>query len=187
MEGANRELESTYAKVRPSPGAATFVEVEGRLAARPRMEGGGTQTTLVVDKVVRWLPKERCLPRFASAPLADTQWRLTHLGGTAVPAASDPKRQPSLVFDTASQTFSGTTGCNRLVGQFTIDQASMTLVMAGTLMACRDEAKAEAAIVGALKATRSYRITGRVLELIDDKGVTVARFEARSPTGITVK
>jgi uncharacterized lipoprotein NlpE involved in copper resistance len=86
MEGANRELESTYAKVRPSPGAATLVEVEGRLAARPRMEGAGTQTTLVVDKVVRWLPKERCLPRFASAPLADTQWRLTHLGGTAVPA-----------------------------------------------------------------------------------------------------
>ena len=63
----------------------------------------------------------------------------------------------------------------------------MTLVAAGTLMACRDEAKAEAAMVGALKATRSYRITGRVLELIDEKGVTVARFEARSPTGITVK
>jgi len=187
MEAANRELESAYAKMRPSPGAATLVEVEGRLAPRPRMEGGGTQTTLVVDKVVRWLPKERCMPRFASAPLADTQWRLTHLGGTAVPAASDPKRQPSIVFDTASQTFSGTTGCNRLVGQFTIDQASMTLVAAGTLMACRDEAKAEAAMVGALKATRSYRITGRVLELIDEKGMTVARFEARDATGITVR
>jgi copper homeostasis protein (lipoprotein) len=187
MEGANRELESSYSKMRPSPGAATMVEVEGRLAARRRMEGAGTQTTLVVDKVVRWLPKERCLPRFASAPLGDTQWRLTHLGGTAVPAASDPRREPSIVFDMASQTFSGTTGCNRLVGQVTIDQASMTLVAAGTLMACRDEAKAEAAMVGALKATRSYRITGRVLELIDEKGATVARFEARSPSGITVK
>ena len=54
-------------------------------------------------------------------------------------------------------------------------------------MACRDEAKAEAAMVGALKATRSYRITGRVLELIDEKGSTVARFEARTATGITVK
>ena len=63
----------------------------------------------------------------------------------------------------------------------------MTLVAAGTLMACRDEAKAEAAMVGALKATRSYRITGRVLELMDEKGTTVARFEARSATGITVK
>ena len=151
------------------------------------MEGAGTQTTLVVDKVVRWLPKDRCAPRFASAPLGDTQWRLTHLGTTAVPAASDPRREPSIVFDMASQTFSGTTGCNRLVGQVTIDQASMTLVAAGTLMACRDEAKAEAAMVGALKATRSYRITGRVLELIDEKGVTVARFEARTATGITVK
>jgi copper homeostasis protein (lipoprotein) len=187
MEGANRELETSYAKVRPSPGAATLVEVEGRLAARPRMAGGGTQTTLVVDKIVRWLPKDRCLPRFASAPLGETQWRLTHLGGTSVPAASDPKREPSLVFDTASQTFSGTTGCNRLVGQFTIDQASMTLVAAGTLMACRDAAKAEIAMVGALKATRSYRITGRVLELIDEKGVTVARLEAKVPAGITVR
>ena len=187
MEGANRELESTYAKVRPSPGAATLVEVEGRLAARPRMEGSGTQTTLVVDKVVRWLPKERCMPRFASAPLADTQWRLTHLGSTAVPAVADPRREASIVFDAASHTFSGTTGCNRLVGQFTVDQASMTLVAAGTLMACRDDAKADAAMVGALKATRSYRITGRVLELIDGKGVTVARFEAKTPSGITVR
>ena len=96
MEGANRELESSYAKVRPSPGAATLVEVEGRLAPKPRMEGGGTQTTLVVDKVVRWLPKERCMPRFASAPLgrhavaADPPWRHRCARGLRIRGDSPP-------------------------------------------------------------------------------------------------
>ena len=187
MEGASRDLESSYAKVRTSPGAATLVEVEGRLTARPRAEGGGAVTTLVVDRLVRWMPKERCAPRFVSAPLGDSQWRVTHLGGVSVPAAADPRRHPSLVFDMASQTFSGSSGCNRLVGHFTVDQASLTMESAGTLMACRDEAKTEAALMAAIKATRSYRITGRVLELRDPKGVTIARFEAPIAAGITVR
>ena len=187
QEGASRELESSYMKVRPSAGAATMVEVEGRLTSRSKAEGAGNQQTLVVDKIVRWMPKDRCAPRFASAPLSDTQWRLTHLGGAAAPAVTDPKRERSLVFDKASQTFTGSTGCNRLIGQYTIDQAAMTLVAAGTLMACRDEAKAEAALMSALKGTRTYRITGRVLELMDAGGTTLARFEARTPAGITVR
>ena len=187
MEGASRDLESSYAKVRPSAGAATLVEIEGQLTPRPRAEGGGLQTTLVVDRLVRWLPKERCEPRFASAPLGDTQWRVTHLGGTSLPAVTDTRRQPSLVFDTASQTFSGSSGCNRVAGHFMVDQASITMEAAGTLMACRDEAKLEAALMSAIKATKTYRITGRVLELMDANGARVARLEARVPAGIVVR
>ena len=55
------------------------------------------------------------------------------------------------------------------------------------MVACKEEAKTESAFLTALQATRTYRVTGRVLELTDAKGVRVARFEARLPTGITVR
>jgi hypothetical protein len=42
-------------------------------------------------------------------------------------------------------------------------------------------------MMSAIKATRAYRITGRVLELLDGKGTPLARFEARTSSGITVK
>jgi copper homeostasis protein (lipoprotein) len=187
MEAANAELERGYVAERPAPGATVLVDVEGLLTDRPKMEGAGRQTSLVVEKIVRWLPKDICAPRFASAPMAGTYWRLTHLGAAAVPKATDARREPSLTFEASDGTFSGSSGCNRLVGRYEIDNAAMTLTAAGTLMACPDEAKTEAAFTAALKATRAYRVTGRALELLDDKGSRLARFEARVAAGITVR
>ena len=187
MEAANRELEAAYSQARSAPGAAVVAEIEGLVTDRPRMEGGGSQPTLVVQKVVQLLPKASCAPRFASAPLADTYWRLTHLGDRAVPPAADTRREPSITFQAEPPAFSGTSGCNRLIGTFAIDNATMTLKSGGTMMACKDEARTEAAFLTALQATRTYRIAGRVLELRDAKGIRVARFEARLPTGITVR
>jgi copper homeostasis protein (lipoprotein) len=185
MEVANRDLETGYLKARPAPATPVLVEVEGRVTAPAAARGEMPPRALVVTKVVRWLPKEQCAPRFVSAPLGDTVWRLTQLAGKDIPASRDSRRDQSLIFDEASQTFSGSTGCNRLIGQYTIDQAAISLSAGGTLMACRNEAQTEAALMAALKATRTYRITGRVLELMDAKGVRLARFEAREPTGIT--
>jgi putative lipoprotein len=122
-----------------------------------------------------------------SAPLGDTTWRLTRIAGKDVPASRDARREATLTFDENSETFSGSTGCNRLIGQYTIDQATMSPVPSGTLVACRNEAHTEAAMMSAIKATRAYRITGRVLELLDGKGTPLARFEARTSSGITVK
>jgi copper homeostasis protein (lipoprotein) len=187
QEGVNRELESAYAKMRPAPGAAVLVEVDGLATGRPRMEGQGPQTTLVVERIRRVLPKESCAPRFASAPLADTLWRLTHLGDRVVPSPTDRRREPSLTFTAEGSSFSGSSGCNRLIGTYVVSNATMTMKSGGTMMACKDEMKTEAAFLSALQATRTYRIMGRVLELMDAKGVRVARFEARMPTGITVR
>lgn len=189
-EAAARDLESAYLKAGPAAGATVLVEIEGAVLARPRREGRGTEPTLVVDKVGRLLPRESCAPRFTSAPLADSDWRLTHLGDNAVPAA-DPKRELSLTFqaptDMAAGAYSGSTGCNRLVGTYTVDNATITLTSGGTMMACKDAAATEAAFIAALKAARTYRIAGRVLELMDAKGVRLARFEARTARGITVR
>lgn len=183
-EGASRELEAAYLKARSAPGAALIVELDG-LAVQRAAEAGGPRTSLVVERVRRLLPKETCPARFASAPLTDTYWRLTHLGDRPVPAASDPRRELSLTFLADGKSFHGSSGCNRLSGSYSTSNAAMTLTSGGTMVACKAEAKTEAAFMDALKATHTYRIVGRVLELTDSKGAQVARFEARLPAGIT--
>lgn len=177
-EAASRDLENAYLKVRPAPAASVLFEVEGVVR---------TQPALVVGRVVRALPKETCAPRFASAPLTDTHWRLTHLGDRSQPAVTDPRLEPSLTFDADSSSYSGSSGCTRLVGAYTAMNAAMSFKAGGTMKACKDEGRTEAELLAALKATRRYRITGRVLELFDEKGTRVARFEARVPAGISLK
>jgi len=185
-EGAGRELQAAYIKNRPAPGTAVIVEVDGVVTERPRQDGG-TATSLVVERAGRMLPKETCPARFAGTPLTDTYWRLTHLGPRAIPASTDTRREASLTFLNDGNSFSGSSGCNRLVGTYSIDNARMTLTSGGTMIACRDEAKTEAAFMAALKETRTYRILGRILELNDAKGERIARLEARVPAGITVR
>lgn len=179
------DLENGYRKARSGAGAAVLVELEGRVT--PPGTGGTRAATFVPERIVRWLPKERCAPRFVSAPLARTEWRLTHLGGTEVPVVTDRRREPAIVFDDASETFSGSSGCNRLIGHYIAENATLQLEPGGTLTACRTEAQTEVAMLAAVKNTRTYRITGRVLEFFDETGARLARFEARLPAGATVR
>ena len=61
----------------------------------------------------------------------------------------------------------------------------LQLVPSGqTLMACIGEGDAqEKAFLDALRATASYRVSGKTLELLDDGGRVVARFaSAGEPT-----
>jgi copper homeostasis protein (lipoprotein) len=179
-EQASRDLERLYTSERPAPGAAVMAEVQGRVTLRPRVDGPGTESTLIVEKVDRLLPRESCAPRFAGSPLTRTHWLLTRLAGKAIPPAADARRELSLTFQLpegdAPGAFSASTGCNRLIGTYVTDNATMTLTPGGTLMACKDDAAIEAAIVAALKATRHYRVAGRTLELLDAKGERLARF-----------
>lgn len=174
------DLERAYFAAKPAPGTAVLADVEGVVAQRPQAEGGGLRDTLTVQKFVR-AQRGQCGERFASAPLAGTFWKLTNLGGRAIPAASDPRRQPSLTFQApiagAPGQYSGSTGCNRLIGTYNVANASIELMGGGTLIACKDEAAAETAFLNALKATRTYRIAGHTLELFDEKGTRLARFE----------
>jgi uncharacterized lipoprotein YbaY/heat shock protein HslJ/uncharacterized lipoprotein NlpE involved in copper resistance len=187
-EGAAAALEAAYLKARSAPGASVLIDIEGLATPRPRHDGA-LETTLVVKKFVRALPKESCAARFSNAPLADTYWRLTRLGDRVVAASTDPKREPSITFqatdDAAAGGYSGSSGCNRVVGTYAISGTLMTLTSGGTLMACKDQAETEAGFLTALKATRWYRIAGRTLELFDATGTRLARFESKPPTGVT--
>jgi uncharacterized lipoprotein YbaY/uncharacterized lipoprotein NlpE involved in copper resistance/heat shock protein HslJ len=175
------ELDGAYAAAKPSPGTALLAEVEGVVSLHPRTDAVGLRDTLTVQRFVRVQRGQSCPARFSSAPLAGTFWRLTNLGGRAVPAVSDSRRQPSITFTapvgrTPGQ-YSGSTGCNRVIGTYSAVNATLSLAGGGTMRACKEDAVAEAALLAALKNTRTYRIAGNVLELYDESGARLARFE----------
>jgi heat shock protein HslJ len=110
-----------------------------------------------------------------SRPLEGPRWAATRLGETTVTATGP--RAPHLVFTAAR--VAGSDGCNRVSGGYTVDGQAITFgAMIGTQMACPGTGEVERAFGAALRATRSWRISGSSLDLLDAKGEVVARFEA---------
>jgi uncharacterized lipoprotein NlpE involved in copper resistance len=56
----NAALQAAYGKARGQPGDELLVQLEGRIALRPKLEGSGTVPTLVVERFLRLRPGERC-------------------------------------------------------------------------------------------------------------------------------
>jgi uncharacterized lipoprotein NlpE involved in copper resistance len=56
MEGAYRDLEAAYLKIRQQPGEELMVTIEGRMTDRPTAEGGRPVPTLVVDRYIGFWP-----------------------------------------------------------------------------------------------------------------------------------
>lgn len=177
FEGDNIALQRAYAEVRPDPGQPVFVVLDGRIEERPPMEGDGTVPTLVVDRFGRFYPGETCGQPGATAELQDTYWRLVRLGGEPVLRLAET-REPHLVFHSEERRLAGSTGCNRLNGEYGLDGRALDLGrLATTKMACPDQGQ-ETRFLAALTATATWRIVGVHLELLDEAAEVLARFEA---------
>jgi copper homeostasis protein (lipoprotein) len=72
MEKDNAALERAYAAARTTPGAPVLVVLEGRFERRPRMEGDGTQETLIVEKFIETRPGGTCNAAVPAAALEGT-------------------------------------------------------------------------------------------------------------------
>ena len=59
-EEDNAALQAAYGKARAQPGAELLVQLEGRIALRPKVEGSGAVPTLVVERFLRARPGEHC-------------------------------------------------------------------------------------------------------------------------------
>ena len=93
-------------------------------------------------------------------------YALTIDGRPAVPA--DTARRPSIQFFSDSNRISGSTGCNRYTGPYTLNRSSLTVgTLAVTRMACLDTAisNQETAFTAALAATTSFAISADTLSL----------------------
>ncbi|GAA5175118.1 hypothetical protein GCM10025771_06420 [Niveibacterium umoris] len=182
-EGDNAALERAYAGARKEAGALVFVSVEARIADRPPMEGKGLRPTVVVERFNTVMAGGTCARHEQPSPLAaatlqETYWRLTHLGTVPVEKPAQ-QPEPHFVLHTEGARVSGSAGCNRLTGGYTLkgDELSFGRV-ASTMMACVEGMEQEQRFLAALAEVRHWRIEGQRLVLRDAKGATLARFEA---------
>jgi copper homeostasis protein (lipoprotein) len=169
-----RSLERAYLAGRPAPGAEVLVWIQGRVESQRKPEGGGSEPTLVVEKFLRVSSSESCGEQDHPVGLEDSRWRLTRVGSTTVEATPN---EPWMVLDSRQKRMTGSGGCNRISGDY--DSGDGTLRFGrtvSTMMAC-PSLEIETEFLGALDATRRYRVTGRVLELMNSSGTVVARFE----------
>jgi uncharacterized lipoprotein YbaY/heat shock protein HslJ len=179
QEGDNRALERAYGEARGTPGAPLLANLEGQIALRPKVEGDGTEPTLVVERFIGIEPAAACAAA-EPAPLANSYWKLIELQGAPVPVA-EQQREAHLVLRAEDGRFAGSTGCNRLLGRYELAGERLTFSPgATTKMACSAPVMAlEAAFVDALGAVASWRVDGEQLELLDSGGQRLARLERR--------
>ena len=111
--------------------------------------------------------------------LGTTQWRLVSVDGSAVPSGSG--RQPHIEFDPEKKRVTGYSGMNIFSGGYDASGSRLRMSrMASTRRAGPPELmKLETTYLKALSATRSYRISGDALELINDDGQVVAQFKGQ--------
>ena len=91
--------------------------------------------------------------------------------------------RPSAAFE--GGTVSGSTGCNRYTGPYTVDGDSLELgQIASTMMACPPPADTiERAYVAALGKVAGWRSDGEELVLVDADDVELLRYAAATPVG----
>jgi heat shock protein HslJ len=115
----------------------------------------------------------------ASQRLENTYWKLVRLGSAPV-TATEQQREPHFVLQPETGRVTGSGGCNRMAGSYTLAGDKLTFgQMAGTRMACPDGMDVESAFHKALGEVASWRIEGNTLELLDAAGVSIAQFESR--------
>ncbi|MEO3472272.1 META domain-containing protein [Roseomonas sp. CAU 1739] len=126
----------------------------------------------------------RCLALLAglaiAAPAAQAQdaagptgaWVVEAIGATVLSGA----RRPDITF-TDEHTAHGSSGCNRFMGGFTLEGATLQFdPVAGTRMACEPPLmEREQRFHAALEAVRGWRMDGAALLLTDTSGGTVLR------------
>jgi copper homeostasis protein (lipoprotein) len=179
FEGDSGVLERAYLEARRQPGDELLISLEGRFAERPAMEGGGTVTSLVVDRFIGVWPGETCGARGTVSELLDTYWKLTRLGDQPVVLAEN-QPEPHLVLRSNDNRVSGFGGCNSFSGTYTVEGQSITFGnIATTAMACPHSEDVEMALMSALAEASNFRLMPHHLEMFDDEGQMVARFEAR--------
>jgi copper homeostasis protein (lipoprotein) len=175
QESANAALESAYLKLRLKPDAPLVVQVHARVATRPKVEGEGTQATLVVQRFINAWPGASCGPRFSAVPLEGSRWTLVRLGGKAVRPGN--RAAPALTVRAEASRVSGWGGCNMFKGSYAQTGDTIAFRDLDPRRPCPDGTDTETAFLAALERARKWRILGQILELRDAQDAFVARFE----------
>jgi len=118
-----------------------------------------------------------------TATLLDTHWRLTRLGTQLV---ENPVGANAVHISLGSQNtnVTGNSGCNRLFGRYALENDMLKFDgLGGTKMFCEARMDLEQKFTNALMSVMRWKIAGTTLELLDERGTTVATFEASPANG----
>ncbi len=112
----------------------------------------------------------------SSASPENTNWQLIRLGDKTI--TPDSQRGPGITLNSAQHRITGSGGCNRITGSYTLEGDKLKFgQMASTMMACVSGMDTERAFLDALAKTDSWKITSDKLELLDVSGKTVANLQ----------
>lgn len=173
--GDNRALQAAYLSARPTPGAPVLIRVEGRILERPDSTG---RASLQVDRFLSADAAATC-PGVSTASLENTYWKLTTLAGKPV-NVPDGQREPHLLLHPEQQRVSGSGGCNRIMGGYTLSGDRLDFgKLASTLMMCLSGGELERDFLATLERTARWQVQGQQLTLLAADGATLAVFEPR--------
>ena len=113
--------------------------------------------------------------------LGSHAWKLASFEGHDL-AGVPNDRLPYLQFDMETHALSGYSGCNRIVGSFTVQGSQLHLSPLGmTMMACTETTLPEHTFMDGIQTVNSYAIESGKLKLLHD-GTPIATFtEMSSP------
>lgn len=135
--------------------------------------------TLIATLVILALMLTACGPTGNGgeepARLDGTSWVLQTMDGQA------PLEGTTITAEFADREISGTSGCNSYFGDYTLDGKTIELGMIGaTEMACMEPEgvmEQETTYLETLRSVKEVELTGDQLEMVDDSGDVVLRFE----------
>lgn len=164
---------------RQGPDTPLLVNVEARIT-QPAPGLAPPFPQLTVLRFNAAYPGEACDRPAPVATLTNTYWRIDLLMSRPVPRMPDLREAHLVLRADAGAGFVATVGCNRLIGDYSLGDGTLSLTPgATTLMACPSPLDAaERDLRAALAATRRFRIEGQGLELLDDAGRALARMQA---------
>lgn len=181
MERDFPRLERAYRNAAAEPGAPARLSAWATVEPRPKMDGEGTEPTLIVHRTDRITGDQTCPEPQPDASLTNTYWRLTSTGEYDVGVVEDGK-EPHLLLEAGQSRYRATAGCNGLGGEYVLDEDKRSLTLKpgiSTLMACPPPVGLwEGSLKRALSQTTSWSVDGVILTLLNRDGETVATFRA---------
>jgi len=132
----------------------------------------------VVDTLKAVHPGEICGIPLVNSDLRNTYWTLVRLGDRDV-EPQQGRKTPWLRLTVDDLKMTGSTGCNTMGGTYELDGDHLRFSgLFMTRKACPGGVSWEPDYPRALEAVSTWKITGDHLELYDDLGSMLARFEA---------
>ncbi len=114
------------------------------------------------------------------AALENATWRLTGLPGRELPGEGE---REAVTVRLAGGRVAGFSGCNQLMGSYTLDGGTLVLgQLGGTMMACPEPARStEDQFLRAFSGAMRVVVEGDHLTLVPESGGDPLRFERESP------